>query len=234
MSSTLAPSSTMIPSRVIGRSRAASGGELTLSEHDGEYTLRVDNWELMSSRKQGSEEAMAEVGCQQVRTNPAARVLVSGLGLGYSLRAALDVLHPEASVTVAEYVPEIIEWHAGPLGPLAGHPLDDPRVTLYSGDVRDVLTKHPNYFDVILLDLDNGPQSFIDQSPKQLYSPTGLTVILRALKGPKAVLVIWAAGHEVGFEKRMRQAGFSVEAIESPERKGGRGGNHVLYKGKRR
>ena len=226
----------MIPTRVLGRSRAASGGELTLVEHDGEYTLRVDNWDLMSSRKQGSEEAMADVGCRHLRDNPEARVLVAGLGLGYSLRATLDTLHPQASVTVAEYVPEIIEWHRGPdgpLGPLAGHPLDDSRVSLYSGDVRDVLQQHPRSFDAILLDLDNGPRAFTDQSPDALYSSTGLTIILGALRGARGVLVIWAAGHEVGFEKRMRQAGFATEAIESAERKSGRGARHVLYKGRR-
>ena len=223
----------MLPWRTIDRSQAASGGQLFLCERNGEYLLRVDNWELMSSRKSGSEEAMAEVGCKHIRNRPDARVLVAGLGLGYSLRATLDVVHPQTEVTVAEFVPEIIEWNRHIVGHLADRPLDDPRVKVIAGDVKDVMKERPGYFDAILLDLDNGPQDFIDLSPKALYGPTGLKIIRKALRGNQGVLVIWAGGPDPAFEKRMKQAGFRTDAVVARARKTGRGAHHVLFTGRK-
>ncbi len=223
----------MKPWRILGQSRAASGGELFLCERDGEYLLRIDGWELMASSKSGSEEAMADIGCRHIRNRPDANVLVSGLGMGYSLRATLDTLHPQARVTVAEFVPEIVEWHRGPLGPLAGNPVDDPRVTVHVGDVKEVLERGPDTFDAILLDLDNGPTCFIDTGPDALYGPTGLRTIHRALRGETGVLVIWSAGPDIRFEKRMRQCGFQVESVVSSARKGGKGAKHVLFVGRK-
>lgn len=222
----------MLPWRVIGRSRAASGGELVLSERDGEFSIRIDGWELMSSRKHGSEDEMAAIGCRGLRNNPNAHVLVAGLGLGYSLRAALDCLHSNAKVTVAEFVPEIVEWNQGPLAHLAKRPLEDKRVTLISGDVKEVMRKNPKTFDAILLDTDNGPKAFTDKGNEALYSPAGLLTAFEALRGD-GMLVIWSAGPDLRFEKRMRQAGFLVEAVQSTALKSGRGAKHVLFTGRK-
>jgi spermidine synthase len=186
----------------------------------------------MSSRAHGSEEAMADVGCGRLAKVPAPRVLVAGLGLGYSLRATLNKVPKDAKVTVAEFVPEVIEWNKGPLAPLAGHPLDDPRTELYSGDVRDVMAKNPKGFDAILLDTDNGPTAFTNKSNEALYSPAGLQVAYEALR-PEGILVIWSAGPDLRFEKRMRQAGFVAEAIRTTALGTGRGAKHVLFTGRK-
>ncbi len=223
----------MLPWREIGRSTANSGGVLVLAQRGDEFCISIDGWELMSNRAPGSEEAMADVGCKRLADKPGARVLVAGLGLGYSLRATLNALHPEASVTVAEFVPEIIAWNRGPLGPLAGHPLDDPRVTLFAGDVRAVMEQQPNGFDAILLDTDNGPQAFIDMRDEALYSPGGLRVARQALR-PGGTLVIWSGGPDPSFEKRMRNAGFQAESIPARARAGGRGARHILFTGLKR
>ena len=220
----------MLPWKILGRSKAASGGELVLSERGGEYSLRINGWELMSSRKHGSEDAMAEVGLRNLKNPADARVLVAGLGLGYSLRAALDRLPPTAKVIVAEMVPAIIEWNRGVLGPLAGNPLDDPRVELFSGDVREVMRKHPAGFDAILLDTDNNETAFTDLSPTALYSPAGLRDARKALRG-QGTLVIWSAGPDVKFEKRMRDCGFKAESIVAPAQSNGKGARHVLFAG---
>jgi spermidine synthase len=221
----------MLPWKVIGRSKAASGGELVLSERGGEYSLRINGWELMSSRKHGSEDAMAEVGLAGLTNAAAAHVLVAGLGIGFSLRATLDQLPKTAKVTVAEYVPAIVEWNRGVLGPLAGNPLADPRVTLVVGDVRDVMRKHPGGFDAILLDTDNNETAFTDLSPAALYGPAGLKDARKALR-PKGTLVIWSAGPDVKFEKRLGQAGFRAESIVAPAQGNGKGAKHVLFTGR--
>lgn len=222
----------MLPWRVIGRSQAASGGELVLSERGGEFSIRIDGWELMSSRAHGSEEAMAEVGCKRLASVPSPHVLVAGLGLGYTLRATLDRLGKGAKVTVAEFVPAVIEWNQGPLAPLAKKPLEDPRVELFPGDVRLVMQRNPQGFDAILLDTDNGPTAFTSQSNEALYSPAGLESAFKALR-TDGILVIWSAGPDLRFEKRMRQAGFVAEAMISTALGTGRGAKHILFVGKK-
>jgi spermidine synthase len=220
----------MKPWRTLGRSNAASGGVLTLNERDGEFSIRIDAWELMSSRKHGSEDAMAEVGCRHILTKQDASVLVAGLGLGYSLRATLDVLPKTAKVTVAEFVPEIVEWNRGPVAHLADRPLEDPRVELVVGDVKDVMKKRSHGFDAILLDTDNGPRAFTDLSNEALYAPAGLRIAKQALR-KNGVLVIWSAGPDVKFEKRMRDCGFQAESVIAAAQGNGKGAKHVLFVG---
>lgn len=221
----------MLPWKIIGRAKAASGGDLVLSERGGEYSLRINGWELMSSRKHGSEDAMADVGLRELKNPAEARVLVAGLGIGFSLRATLDKLPATAKVTVAEMVPAIVEWNRGVLGPLAGHPLDDPRVTLVVGDVRDVMRKQPGGFDAVLLDTDNNETAFTDLSAAALYGPAGLKDARKALR-PKGTLVIWNAGPDVKFEKRLGQAGFKAESVVAPAQSNGKGAKHVLFVGR--
>lgn len=221
----------MLPWRVIGKARAASGGELVLSERGGEYSLRIDGWELMSSRKHGSEDAMAAVGCAPLAGKPGASVLVAGLGMGFTLRAALDRLAPGARVTVAEMVPAVVDWNRDVLGPLAGRPLDDPRVAVVVADVAEVLQANRGAYDAILLDTDNDVSAFAARDPKALYSTKNLRAARAALR-PGGVLVIWSAGPVFGFTKRMREAGFAAEEQIAPAQADGRGARHVLFVGR--
>lgn len=221
----------MLPWKTLGKAQAASGGELVLSERGGEYSLRINGWELMSSRKHGSEDAMAHIGCKPIAKKTDARVLVAGLGLGYTLRAALDNLAPTANVTVAEMVPAIIEWNRELLAPLAGRPLEDKRVRVYAGDVIEALRMSPTTFDAVLLDTDNDVSAFANKDPKALYSLRNLKVARTALRAG-GMLVIWSAGPVFGFDKRMRQAGFVTEEVVAPAQGNGRGAKHVLFVGK--
>lgn len=221
----------MLPWKTLGKARAASGGELVLSERGGEYSLRINGWELMSSRKHGSEDAMARIGCKPIAGKADAQVLVAGLGLGYTLRAALDSVAPTAKVTVAEMVPAIIEWNRELLAPLAGRPLEDKRVAVFAGDVVDALRANPATYDAILLDTDNDVSAFASKDPKALYSLRNLNIARAALRD-KGILVIWSAGPVFGFDKRMRQAGFVAEEVVSPAQANGRGAKHVLFVGR--
>jgi spermidine synthase len=182
----------MLPWRELGRARAPDGGELILRERDGEFVIRVDGHELMSSRAHGSEEAMAHLACDHLAAAEAPRVLVGGLGLGYTLRATLDVLPASARVVVAELVPAVVEWNRGPLGPLAGRPLDDTRVEVHTGDVMALLRKTTVRFDAVLLDVDNGPAALTRKANQLIYGPTGLETIKRALRRGGA-LAVWSA-----------------------------------------
>lgn len=223
----------MLPWKILGKAQAASGGELVLSERGGEYSLRINGWELMSSRKHGSEDAMALIACKPIADKADARVLVAGLGLGYTLRAALDSLAPTAQVTVAEMVPAIIEWNRDLLAPLAGRPLEDRRVSVFSGDVVEALRANPHAYDAVLLDTDNDASAFASKDPKALYSLRNLKVAHAAVRRG-GTLVIWSAGPVFGFTKRMQQAGFKTEEVVSPAQANGRGAKHVLFVGQTR
>lgn len=217
----------MLPWRTLDRARAPDGAELVLQERNGEVVIRADGRELMSSRAHGSEETMAELGCARLR--PDARVLVGGLGLGYTLRATLERLGRGARAVVAELVPAVVEWNRGPLAHLAGRPLDDPRVTVEVGDVRDVLARAPGGFDAVLLDVDNGPAALVRPANRRLYERAGIRLATRALR-PGGVLVLWSASPDGPFERRARAAGLDVSAHEVPARgPGHRGPTHTLY-----
>ena len=151
-------------------------------KRDREHVIFADGKILMSSRMHGSEEALATLACAHITTASAPRVLVGGLGLGFTLRATLDVLPPRASVVVAELVPGVVEWNRGPLGPLAGHPLDDPRVRVAEGDVAVTMRKDTEQFDAILLDVDNGPDAFTSTLNAGLYANHGVTLAHAVLR----------------------------------------------------
>ncbi|MBI4510216.1 MAG: hypothetical protein HY698_11325, partial [Deltaproteobacteria bacterium] len=206
------------------------GGDLVLYGRGGEYVIRVDGFELMSSRAHGSEEHLARLACARLADRTDARVLVGGLGMGYTLRAALDSVSGHASVTVAELIPAVVDWNRGPLGDLAGHPLDDPRVTVVVDDVGAVLRKAAVRFDAILLDVDNGPVALTRKANQVLYSEPGLAVAKRALRaGGK--LAIWSASGDARFEQRLRRAGFAVESHQVPARGASGGPMHTIFLG---
>ncbi len=207
---------------VLGRTRTPDGTELTLSRHPSEYAILADGHVLMSSRMHGSEEALATLGCARARTLERPRVLVGGLGMGFTLRAALDSLPSSAIVVVAELIPAVVEWNRGPLGELAGRPLDDPRVSVDARDVRVTLREGAGQFDAVLLDVDNGAVSLTTASNDRLYDRQGVALARAALR-PGGVLAVWSAGGERLFERRLRADGFRVESkrVRARQKSGG-------------
>ena len=164
----------------------------------------------MSSRMHASEEALAQLGCRRARTLTRPCVLVGGLGMGFTLRAALDSLPPAAFILVAELVPAVVEWNRGPLVALAKHPLDDPRVRIEEGDVAATMQSSPGRFDAVLLDVDNGPAALTTSSNAGLYDDQGVAMA-RASLTPAGVLAVWSARDDRSFERRLRAGGFSVQ-----------------------
>ena len=205
-----------------------NGAELTLFQRDSEFSIKADTDELMNSRVYGSEQALATLGCQKIKNNPKARVLIGGLGMGYTLRSALDELGAQAHVAVAELVPTVVEWNRGYLADLAGCPLDDSRVSVHEEDVGQMIKTAKDVYDAILLDVDNGPQALTFKDNEWLYSLSGLRRTSAALR-PKGVLAIWSSGPDAGFAKRLGQAGFDVDEVSVRGRKGGKGAHHTVW-----
>ncbi len=204
---------------------------MRLIARDGEYVIMVNGDTLMSSRTHGSEEALATAACRQVHTSERPRVLVGGLGMGFTLRATLDLLSPDAIVTVAELVPAVVEWNRGPLALLAGHPLNDARVRIKVGeDVGFTLRASPGRFDAILLDVDNGPAAFTASANHGLYDNRGVAAAYAALK-VEGVLAVWSAWDDRKFEQRLRFHGFvaQVDRVRARLKKGGR--RHTIFLG---
>jgi spermidine synthase len=210
------------PWNVLGRARTPDGTELTLTRHTSEYLILANGQSLMSSRMHGSEAALAVLGCGRARTLSQPQVLVGGLGMGFTLRAALDCLPPGACVYVAELVPAVVEWNRGPLGALANHPLDDPRVRVDEADVAAILRSSSARFDAVLLDVDNGPAALTAASNAGLYDSHGVAAAHASLT-PGGVLAVWSARDDPRFERRLRTAGFNVrrERIRSRLSRGG-------------
>jgi len=210
----------------LAQARMPDGGELSLRHCDGVFEIRCDGWELMSNRAYRSEEAMARLACAGLPAGP--RVLVGGLGMGFTLRAALDILPGSARVVVAELVPDIIEWNRGPLATLTGRPLDDARVEVRCADVYDVLGD--GRFDAILLDIDNGPATTIYRCAQRLYQSDGLVLARNSLSGD-GVLAVWSADNSKKFEDAMTACGFAWRGVEVLARD--QGPFHTIYLARR-
>lgn len=168
--------------------------------------------ELMSTRKHGSEDALGSLPCRRLANQASARVLIGGLGMGFTLAAALSALGPRAEVTVAELIPEVVEWNKGPLGERSGYPLNDPRTRVYLGDVARLIRDKPGYFDVIALDVDNGPEGLTKSSNDWLYTTAGIIATQEALASD-GILAYWSAGPDQAFHDRLRRCGFLVEEV---------------------
>ena len=218
----------MKPWDLIGRAETPDGTDLTLMLRDREYVIFADGKPLMSSRMHGSEEALATLGCRHARTLERPSVLIGGLGMGFTLRAALDLLPADAAVIVAELLPAVVEWNRGPLGDLAAHPLKDRRVTIEMGDVAGVLRASRQRFDAVLLDVDNGPRPFTASTNHALYGGRGLADI-RAALAPGGTLAVWSAWEDRKFEQRLRYERFTV-AVERVRARLAKGGpKHVIF-----
>jgi spermidine synthase len=216
------------PFELLGQAVSPDGAVMKLVRRDDEYIILVDGAILMSSRMHGSEEALATFACQRVRTLEQPSVLIGGLGLGFTLRATLDLLPQDATVVVAELVPAVVEWNRGPLGPLAGHPLKDKRVRVDTGDVVVTLKSCFGQFDAVLLDVDNGPIAFTASNNAGLYDSRGIAAARSALK-MEGILAVWAAQDDRKFEQRLRDGGFDVE-VQRPRGRLKKGGpRHTVF-----
>jgi spermidine synthase len=216
------------PWQLLGEARTPDGRVMALTRRGGEYVIHADGKSLMSSRMHGSEEALAAFACRGLTGREAPCVLVGGLGMGFTLRAALDLLPSGARVVVAELVPEVVAWNRGPLGPLAGHPLADRRVRVEECDVAAVLRASRAAFDAVLLDVDNGPRALAAQGNAALYDDRGLAAA-RAALAPRGTLAVWSAWDDRKFEHRLRHAGFEVEVERVRGRLRAGGPRHTLF-----
>ena len=220
----------MKPWELLGQTRTPDGSDMTLMRRDGELVILANGKALMSSRMHGSEEGLAVSACRHVRTLDDPCVLIGGLGMGFTLRATLDLLPPSAVVVVAELVPAVVDWNRGPLGPLAGHPLKDKRVRVEVGDVADTLRASIGRFDAVLLDVDNGPAAFTASDNAGLYDDRGLAAARAALRAG-GVLAVWSAWEDRKFERRLRYGGFTVEVERVRARLKKGGPRHTIFLG---
>jgi spermidine synthase len=202
------------------------GGELRLIKRGEEYSIMLGSNELMNSRLSGSEEALAEIASERISERRQASMLIGGLGMGFTLRAALARLNKDAEVTVVELVPAVVSWARGPLAHIFGSSLDDPRTTILEADAA-VFISGRGVYDAILLDVDNGPDGLTRSENNRLYTLTGLRIAREALKAG-GVLAVWSAGPDGRFTDRLRRAGYQVEERVVRANRG-RGGRHVIW-----
>jgi spermidine synthase len=220
----------MKPRELLATAQIPGGEELRLYKRDTDFIIALGGNELMSSRMSGSEEGLALMTCDRLRSD-APHLLIGGYGMGFTLRTALARLGPKARFTVVELVPEIIEWARGPMAELTAGCLDDPRVELVARDVARVINGASRRYDAILLDVDNGPDGLVRADNDQIYSMHGLTAAKAALK-PGGVLAIWSAGPHEKFARRLKHAGFEVEETMVRASRSGKGARHVIWFGR--
>jgi len=202
--------------------------DLSLYRRGNEYSIRIGNAELMNSRVHASEDSLAELACNKISDQSNPHILIGGLGMGYTLEAALKYSQNDAVITVAEIVSTVVEWNRGALSDLAGDPLHDNRVEVREIDVAKIIKTDHQTYNAILLDVDNGPEGLTRYGNDWLYSMNGLKAAYAALK-PKGVLAVWSAGPDQAFPKRMRSAGFIVEE-KMVRARGPRGGaRHTIW-----
>lgn len=222
----------MIPWALLGRAPIpGSSQELRLYRRGelNEFSIQISGQtsELMNSRMHASEDALAELACAAITGTQQPHVLVGGLGMGFTLAAALRALGPSARITVAELVPEVVDWNRGPLGECAGRPLEDRRTHVHVGDVAELLRRGAGTYDAVLLDVDNGPEGMTHHGNDWLYSPPGLEAARRSLR-PGGVLAVWSATPDTRFTARLRQAGFRPE-VHTIRARPGKGARHTVW-----
>lgn len=218
----------MIPWQELDRARAPDGGAaLRLMRRGGEFSIMLGANELMNSRLSGSEETLAKAVCARL-PRPDARLLIGGLGMGFTLRAALATVGAAATVAVAELVPEVITWARGPMAEIFAGCLDDPRVVLRAVDVRQAIGEEAEAYDAIMLDVDNGPEGLTHPDNDRLYDLSGLAAARRALR-PGGILAIWSCAPDARFARRLAQSGLAVEELKVRAGRTGRGARHVIW-----
>src|ERR1700688_5287497 len=202
--------------------------ELRVMHRGAEFSMMLGPSELIKGRLSGSEEALATLACKRIEAVKRPQLLIGGLGMGFTLRAALAVLGAEARIVVAELVPAVIAWARGPMAGIFGDSLDDPRANIREADVADVIEARASAFDAILLDVDNGPEGLIRKANDALYDAKGLKAIRRALR-PGGVLAVWSSGPHPAFNKRLRDAGFDVNEVNLRATTRRSGARHVIW-----
>lgn len=219
----------MIPNLLLDSAPVpGNGGELRLYQRGEAFSIMiVGRGELMNSRMHSSEDALAELTCARLVDVPAPRLLIGGLGMGFTLAAALRHVGEQGEVVVAELVPAVVAWNRGPLAQLSGHALSDPRVTVREGDVARLIKAGQGAYDAILLDVDNGPEGLTRKENDGLYSMNGLNAAYAALR-PQGVLAVWSAGPAADFLQRLHKVGFEVEEVRVRAH-GTKGARHVIW-----
>jgi len=212
----------------IGTAHVPDGVEMRLMQRGDEFTILLARDELMSTRVSASEEALATMTLARLGHRLAQQWLIGGYGMGFTLRAALAVLDDDASVIVAEIVPEIIEWARGPMQSLTAGCLDDARVVLVQDDVAMLIDAARSGYDAILLDVDNGPDGLTRQVNDDLYGSEGLRAAMKALRHG-GILAVWSAGPDQAFAERLRDAGFDVDEVNVREAANDQGEHHVIW-----
>lgn len=207
---------------------SASGARLCLLRRGDEYSIRIDRYELMNSRLHASEDALAQLCCAKIAHRPYPRLLVGGLGMGFTVAAAIRHLPPSCQLVVAELVPAVVNWNRGLLADLAGRPTEDPRVTVRELDVARVLKAEQQAFDAIILDVDNGPEGMTRPSNDWLYSRAGLAAAWGALR-PAGVLAVWSAAPSPAFRRRLQEGAFQVDEHRVRSRGPRRGSQHTIW-----
>lgn len=219
----------MVPWISLASAKAPQGDTLTLSRRGDEFSIRLEGGnELMNSRLGGSEEALATLALDRLGERPAPRVLIGGLGMGFTLRAAQAITGPDARLVVSEIVPELEEWAKGPMRPVFGDCLEDTRAEVRIGDVGEEIRKAADAFDVILLDVDNGPDGLTRAGNDGLYTEAGLRAAGRAL-AQGGVLAVWSAAPDEAFTKRLKKCGFAAEVHSVRAGRSKRGGRHTIW-----
>lgn len=219
--------------QTIDRARTPEKTDLVLSHSEGEFLIRANGRFLMSSSMHGSEEALATLGCEYARRLETPAVLIGGLGIGFTLRAALDVLPAGATVVVAELLAAVVAWNRGPLAHLARSPLEDPRVVVEVGDVMALLPKRRGRFDAIMMDVDNGPAALSQEGNSQLYGKRGTETLRRALV-PDGTLAVWSAAADEKYERQLKRGGFDVASQLVRAHDGRDSEDHVIFLGRKR
>lgn len=219
----------MIPWEKIDTARIpGTGGELRLMRRGREFSIMLGTNELMNSRLSGSEAALATLAAKKIENVAKPRFLIGGLGMGFTLRAALAVLGAEAEIVVAELVPAVVAWARGPMAEIFGNSLNDPRVSIQEVDVADVIERNPRTYDAILLDVDNGPEGLTREANDALYDISGLKIAHAALRHG-GVLAVWSSGPNAKFPKSLSRAGFAVNEVAVRATGRGRGVRHVIW-----
>jgi spermidine synthase len=219
----------VIPWEEIDRAAVpGDGGEIILRRRGSEFSIRIANTELMNSRVHGSEDALAELVCRRLHQQSGVRMLIGGLGLGYTLAEALANSQQDARITVSELIPAVVGWNRQHLGHLAGRPLDDPRVAVLVEDVARVIGREESAWDAILLDVDNGPDGLTRKANERLYGMAGLNKSFSALR-PGGILAVWSYGPDEGFTRRLQECRFTTEIVTVRARKPGKGRRHTIW-----
>jgi spermidine synthase len=217
------------PFVTLAQARTPEGAELTLHSHDNQFYLRVNRQPLMGTNASVSEKRLAELACHRLGGCLGARVLIGGLGFGFSLRRVLELVRKDAHVEVAELLPEVVAWNREFLREVNGLLLDDPRVQVSVADVFQIIARAPAaYYDAILLDVDNGPIAMVQDGNARLYQERGFAIIARALK-PGGRVTFWSASQDQAFAKRLSKAGFKVQVVGAKAYEQARRDSHTIF-----